>query len=209
MANKETQKKVGLPTGNIVQVIGPIVDIRFPNQSLPVLFTALSIALEHQAPLVVEVAQHIGDDMVRAVAMGPTEGLVRGMQVVNTGAPITIPVGEKTLGRMFDVLGRPIDGLGDDFASSPKMPIHRNPPTFSDQKTSRDILETGIKIIDLICPYLKGGKIGLFGSAGVGKTVLIQELIHNIAFEQKGLSVFAGVGERSREGNDLYREMKD
>lgn len=209
MANKETEKKVGLPTGIIVQVIGPIVDIRFPNQSLPVLLTALSIDLDGQAPLVVEVAQHIGDDMVRSVAMGPTEGLVRGMKVVNTGAPITIPVGEKTLGRMFDVLGRPIDGLGDDFTDSPKMPIHRNPPTFSDQKTSRDILETGIKIIDLICPYLKGGKIGLFGSAGVGKTVLIQELIHNIAFEQKGLSVFAGVGERSREGNDLYREMKD
>ena len=202
-------KKTSLPTGNIVQVIGPIVDVRFPDKSLPALLTALDIPLKDKESLVIEVAQHIGDDIVRAVAMGSTDGLVRGMQVLNSGAPITIPVGEKTLGRMFDVLGRPIDGLGDDFSDSPTMPIHRLPPTFADQKTSRDILETGIKVIDLICPYLKGGKIGLFGSAGVGKTVLIQELIHNIAFEQKGLSVFAGVGERSREGNDLYREMKD
>ena len=195
--------------GKIVQVIGPIVDVRFPSGHLPSLLTALDVPFENKETLVIEVAQHIGDDMVRAVAMGSTDGLVRGMAVIDTGAPITIPVGEKTLGRMFDVLGRPIDGLGDDFSDSPKMPIHRQPPSFADQKTSRDILETGIKVIDLICPYLKGGKIGLFGSAGVGKTVLIQELIHNIAFEQKGLSVFAGVGERSREGNDLYREMKE
>ena len=195
--------------GKIVQVIGPIVDVRFPSQHLPTLLTALEIPRNDQDSLIIEVAQHIGDDMVRAVAMGSTDGLVRGMKVIDTDAPITIPVGEKTLGRMFDVLGRPIDGLGADFSDSPKMPIHRQPPSFADQKTSRDILETGIKVIDLICPYLKGGKIGLFGSAGVGKTVLIQELIHNIAFEQKGLSVFAGVGERSREGNDLYREMKE
>lgn len=194
--------------GVIVQVIGPIVDVRFDGDHLPTVLNAIEIPLVNQASLVVEVAQHLGDAIVRCVAMGSTDGLVRGMTVLDTGKPIMVPVGEKTLGRMFDVLGRPIDGLSEDFSASPKMPIHRTPPTFADQKTSKEILETGIKVIDLICPYLKGGKIGLFGSAGVGKTVLIQELIHNIAFNQKGISVFAGVGERSREGNDLYREMK-
>ncbi|MFA5235683.1 MAG: F0F1 ATP synthase subunit beta [Bacilli bacterium] len=199
--------KQNLTIGTIVQIIGPIVDVRFSEKQLPPLLTALEIAREGKASLVAEVAQHIGDDVVRAVAMGPTEGLTRGLPVVNTEAPITVPVGEKTLGRMFDVLGRPIDGLPDDFENEPHMPIHREPPLFADQATSKAILETGIKIIDLLCPYVKGGKVGLFGGAGVGKTVLIQELIHNIAFEQKGISVFAGVGERSREGNDLYREM--
>jgi F-type H+-transporting ATPase subunit beta len=199
--------KQDLTIGTIVQIIGPIVDVRFSEKQLPPLLTALEIKREGKPSLVAEVAQHIGDDIVRAVAMGPTEGLTRGLPVINTEAPITVPVGEKTLGRMFDVLGRPIDGLSDDFADAPHMPIHREPPLFADQATSKAILETGIKIIDLLCPYVKGGKVGLFGGAGVGKTVLIQELIHNIAFEQKGISVFAGVGERSREGNDLYREM--
>jgi len=193
--------------GTIVQIIGPIIDARFSEKALPPLLTALEIVREKGDSLIVEVAQHIGDDIVRAVAMGPTEGLTRGMEVINTEAPITVPVGEKTLGRMFDVLGRPIDNLPNDFDDAPHRPIHREPPLFADQATSKAILETGIKIIDLLCPYIKGGKVGLFGGAGVGKTVLIQELIHNIAYEQKGISVFAGVGERSREGNDLYREM--
>jgi len=196
-----------LTKGTIVQIIGPIIDVRFTENALPPLLTALEIKRDNGASLVVEVAQHIGDDIVRTVSMGATEGLTRGMVVINTEAPITVPVGDKTLGRMFDVLGRTIDNLPDDFADSPRRPIHREPPLFADQATSKAILETGIKIIDLLCPYVKGGKVGLFGGAGVGKTVLIQELIHNIAFEQKGISVFAGVGERSREGNDLYREM--
>jgi len=199
--------KENLNIGTIVQIIGPIVDVRFSEKKLPPLLTALEIKRSTGHSLVAEVAQHIGDDIVRAVAMGPTEGLIRGMEVINTNAPITVPVGDKTLGRMFDVLGRTIDGLPDDFTDAPRRPIHREPPLFADQATSKAILETGIKIIDLLCPYIKGGKVGLFGGAGVGKTVLIQELIHNIAFEQKGISVFAGVGERSREGNDLYREM--
>ncbi|HAV19491.1 MAG TPA: F0F1 ATP synthase subunit beta [Firmicutes bacterium] len=193
--------------GKIVQIIGPIIDVRYSERQLPPLLTALEIKREDKPSLVVEVAQHIGDDVVRTVAMGATEGLTRGMTVINTEAPITVPVGEKTLGRMFDVLGRPIDNLPDDFDKEPHRPIHREPPPFADQATSKDILETGIKIVDLLCPYVKGGKVGLFGGAGVGKTVLIQELIHNIAYEQKGISVFAGIGERSREGNDLYREM--
>ena len=196
-------------SGTIAQVIGPIVDVRFPDKkNLPVLLTSLEIPLSGKEPLVVEVAQHLGDDIVRAVAMGPTDGLVRGMSVTNTGHPIRVPVGKETLGRMFNVLGRPIDGLGGDFSSVQHLPIHRNPPTFEEQDTGHEIFETGIKIIDLVCPYIKGGKVGLFGGAGVGKTVLIQELIHNIATEHHGISVFAGVGERSREGNDLYLEMK-
>ncbi len=200
------QKKDYL-NGTIVQIIGPIIDVRFSPTNLPSLLTALEIKRDEQLSLVVEVAQHLGDDLVRTVAMGPTEGLTRGMSVLNTESPIKVPVGEKTLGRMFDVLGRPIDNLPDDFDDVPHRPIHREPPLFAEQATSKAILETGIKIIDLLCPYVKGGKVGLFGGAGVGKTVLIQELIHNIAYEQKGISVFAGVGERSREGNDLYREM--
>ncbi|MEE3299206.1 MAG: F0F1 ATP synthase subunit beta [Candidatus Enteromonas sp.] len=195
--------------GIIVQAVGPVIDVRFHDAHLPEILTALIIPLGKDKSLTVEVMQHIGDDVVRTVAMGPTDGLIRGMKVVDTGAPISVPVGEKTLGRMFNVLGQPIDGLGGDFDKEPHNPIHRPAPTFSQQKVSHEILETGIKVIDLLCPYVKGGKIGLFGGAGVGKTVLIQELIFNIANEHNGISVFAGVGERSREGNDLYYEMKE
>ena len=194
--------------GKVVQAVGPIIDVRFENGRLPELLTALEIKLPNGDTLVSEVAQHIGDDTVRCVAMGATEGVLRGLDVINTNAPISVPVGEKTLGRMFNVLGQPIDELPFD-SDVKKMPIHRNPPSYEEQKTSREILETGIKVIDLLCPYVKGGKIGLFGGAGVGKTVLIQELINNIATEKGGISVFAGVGERTREGNDLYHEMKD
>lgn len=193
--------------GEIVQVIGPIVDVRFAKNQLPALLTALHIFIDNKR-LVLEVMQHIGDDIVRAVSMGPTEGLVRNMEVINTNAPITVPVGKETLGRMFNVLGEPIDGK-EALKEAKMMPIHRNAPSFKEQATSSEILETGIKVIDLLCPYVKGGKVGLFGGAGVGKTVLIQELINNIATEQHGISVFAGVGERSREGNDLYFEMKE
>ncbi|MCD8204671.1 MAG: F0F1 ATP synthase subunit beta [Coprobacillus sp.] len=194
--------------GTIVQAVGPIVDVRFKDTSLPELLTALKIPLPNGKDLVVEVNQHIGDDVVRCVSMGPTEGLVRGMEVISLEAPIQVPVGDETLGRIFNVLGEPIDEkpIGD-VASAKRMSIHRNPPEFKDQSVKTEIFETGIKVIDLLCPYVKGGKIGLFGGAGVGKTVLIQELMHNIAQEKGGISVFAGVGERSREGNDLYYEM--
>ena len=196
--------------GQIVQVVGPIVDVRFKDQHLPELLTALGIPLDKENKLTVEVAQHIGDDVVRCVSMGPTEGLVRGMEVISLEKPISVPVGRKTLGRMFNVLGEPIDGLGkDDFKDVKRESIHRNPPKFKDQSVKTEIFETGIKVIDLLCPYVRGGKIGLFGGAGVGKTVLIQELMNNIANEKGGISVFAGVGERSREGNDLYYEMKE
>lgn len=194
--------------GKIVQVIGPVVDVMFENGELPELMNAIEIPLTKDEPLMVEVAQHIGDERVRCVAMGSTDGLVRGMDAVDTGAPISVPVGEKVLGRMFNVLGRPIDGMGS-LKDVPQMPIHRNAPAFDEQQTSAEMLETGIKVIDLLCPYSKGGKIGLFGGAGVGKTVLIQELIHNIAKEHGGMSVVTGVGERTREGNDMYHEMKD
>ena len=194
--------------GKIIQVVGPIVDVEFKDQHLPELLTALEIPLPDGHKLVVEVAQHIGDDVVRSVSMGATEGLVRGMEVISLGHPISVPVGEKTLGRMFNVLGEPIDGL-EEVKDAKKMSIHRNAPKFKDQSVKTEIFETGIKVIDLLCPYVRGGKIGLFGGAGVGKTVLIQELMHNIANEKGGISVFAGVGERSREGNDLYYEMKE
>ncbi len=195
--------------GHIKQVVGPIVDVEFKDQHLPELLTALVIQMNEKQSLTIEVAQHIGDDVVRCVSMGPTEGLVRGMDVISTEAPISVPVGEETLGRMFNVLGKPIDD-GDEeiFKDVKKMSIHRNPPKFKDQAVKTEIFETGIKVIDLLCPYVRGGKIGLFGGAGVGKTVLIQELMNNIANEKGGISVFAGVGERSREGNDLYMEMK-
>ena len=204
-------KKNELEYGEVIQIIGPVVDVRFKELHLPNLLTALVITREDGTKLTVEVAQHIGDDVVRCIAMGPTEGLVRGMLAKNTFGPISVPVGKETLGRMFNVLGEPIDNLSNEeaFAEVKHMPIHRNPPSYEEQKTSREILETGIKVIDLLCPYVKGGKIGLFGGAGVGKTVLIQELINNIATEKGGISVFAGVGERTREGNDLYHEMKD
>ena len=192
--------------GKIVQVQGPIVDVRFENH-MPELLTAIEIPLLNNGKLVVEVAQHIGDDIVRCVSMGSTDGLVRGMECIDTGASISVPVGKETLGRMFNVLGQPIDGLEE--VKAKRHPIHRNPPEFKDQTTESVILETGIKVIDLLCPYVKGGKIGLFGGAGVGKTVLIQELINNIATQKHGISVFAGVGERTREGNDLYYEMKE
>ena len=196
--------------GTIVQAVGPVIDVKFEGKHLPEILTALRIPLPNGKSLTIEVMQHIGDDVVRCVAMGPTDGLMRGMDVINTEAPISVPVGDVTLGRMFNVLGDPIDG-GDEsvFAQAKHMPIHRAAPTFAEQSVSHEILETGIKVIDLLCPYVKGGKIGLFGGAGVGKTVLIQELIFNIAKEHNGTSVFAGVGERSREGNDLYFEMKE
>ena len=193
--------------GTIVQAVGPVIDVAFEDKHLPEILTALKIKLDDGKELTVEVMQHIGDDVVRCVAMGATDGIVRGMKAINTNSPISVPVGEKTLGRMFNVLGQPIDGQ-EDLAKEPHMPIHRAAPTFAEQSVSSEILETGIKVIDLLCPYVKGGKIGLFGGAGVGKTVLIQELIFNIATEHNGTSVFAGVGERSREGNDLYFEMK-
>ena len=194
--------------GKITQIIGAVLDIKFSEGSLPEINEAINIPLADGKRLVVEVSQHLGDDTVRCIAMGPTDGLVRGMDAEATGASITIPVGEQTLGRMFNVLGEPIDEV-----APPKnveyMPIHRKAPSFEEQATSTEMLETGIKVVDLLCPYQKGGKIGLFGGAGVGKTVLIQELIHNIATEHDGYSVFTGVGERTREGNDLYYEMKE
>ncbi len=193
--------------GKVVQVMGPVVDVRFLDNHLPKLYSALIIEFNNQK-LTVEVAQHVGDDVVRCIAMGSTDGLTRGTLVLDTGSPIKVPVGDATLGRMFNVLGDPIDGLGDVFARL-HDPIHREAPTYEDQLTEAHILETGLKVVDLLCPYAKGGKIGLFGGAGVGKTVLIQELISNIATEHGGISVFAGVGERTREGNDLYFEMKE
>ena len=195
-------------TGKIVQVIGPVVDVAFENGELPQLLTAIEIPLKDSESLIVEVAQHIGDERVRCIAMGGTDGLVRGMEAIDTGSAIRVPVGKEILGRMFNVLGREIDGLGP-VGTENTLPIHRQAPGFEEQQTSAEMLETGIKVIDLLCPYSKGGKIGLFGGAGVGKTVLIQELIHNIAKEHGGMSVVTGVGERTREGNDMYHEMKD
>jgi ATP synthase F1, beta subunit len=194
--------------GKIVQVIGPIVDVRFQQEHLPRLLTALIIDTGNNKKLTVEVLQHVGDDTVRCVSMGPTDGLVRDMQVYNTNAPIMVPVGEITLGRIFNVLGEPLDNKEDVFKNCKRAPIHKEAPKYADQNPSQEILETGIKVIDLLCPYVKGGKVGLFGGAGVGKTVLIQELINNVATNRNGISVFAGVGERSREGNDLYKEME-
>ncbi|MEA5026814.1 ATP synthase subunit beta [bioreactor metagenome] len=194
--------------GKIIQVIGPVVDVRFPKGDLPALYSAIIIDAG-AIQLTVEVAQHVGDDCVRCIAMGGTEGLVRGMTAKDTGSPIRVPVGKEVLGRMFNVLGEPIDGLAALPATVERHPIHRLAPAFKDQQTTEKILETGLKVIDLLCPYSRGGKVGLFGGAGVGKTVLMQELIHNIAIEHSGLSVVAGVGERTREGNDLYNEMKD
>ncbi|MCI5500483.1 MAG: F0F1 ATP synthase subunit beta [Lachnospiraceae bacterium] len=195
-----------LNTGKLTQIIGAVLDIKFPEGKLPEINDAINVPLKDGGKLVVEVAQHLGDDTVRCIAMGPTDGLVRGMEAQATGGPISVPVGEATLGRMFNVLGEPIDNK-----PAPEgvqyNPIHRKAPTFEEQATDTEMLETGIKVVDLLCPYQKGGKIGLFGGAGVGKTVLIQELITNIAQEHGGYSVFTGVGERTREGNDLYYEM--
>lgn len=191
--------------GKILQVIGPVLDIKFSKGELPNLLNAIEID-NHGKRLVAEVSQHIGDDTVRCISMSSTDGLVRGDKAIDTGAPIAVPVGNETLGRLLNVLGETIDNKGP-IENTEKNPIHRKPPKFEDQQTATEMFETGIKVIDLIAPYAKGGKIGLFGGAGVGKTVLIQELINNIAKEHGGLSVFAGVGERTREGNDLYNEM--
>ena len=194
--------------GKITQIIGAVLDIKFTEGKLPAIYEAIHITRTNGELLVVEVAQHLGDETVRCIAMGPTDGLVRGMEAVATGAPISVPVGEDTLGRIFNVTGDPIDNK-----PAPQgvkyMPIHREAPSFEEQSTSTEVLETGIQVVDLLCPYQKGGKIGLFGGAGVGKTVLIQELIRNIATEHGGYSVFTGVGERTREGNDLYHEMQE
>ena len=193
--------------GKITQIISAVIDIKFAEGNLPEINSAINIKTKDGGKLVVEVAQHLGDDTVRCIALGPTDGLVRGMEAEATGAPISVPVGEQTLGRIFNVLGDPIDNKPAPEVEH--MPIHRKAPTFAEQATNTEMLETGIKVVDLLCPYQKGGKIGLFGGAGVGKTVLIQELIRNIATEHGGYSVFTGVGQRTREGNDLYHEMMD
>jgi F-type H+-transporting ATPase subunit beta len=195
-------------TGKITQIIGPVVDVEFA-EGLPRIYDALEIKLENGEKLVLETHQHTGGNKVRAVAMGSTDGLKRGMEVIDTGRAISVPVGAGVLGRMFNLLGETIDGIDTPIKSERKDPIHRDAPSFAEQSTQAEILETGIKVIDLICPFVKGGKVGLFGGAGVGKTVVIQELIRNIASEHGGYSIFAGVGERTREGNDLYHEMKE
>ncbi len=194
-----------MSTGTTVQIIGAVVDVKFPSDAIPHIYHALLI---DEVDTTLEVQQQLGDGVVRTIAMGSSEGLKRGMSVSNTGEPITVPVGEKTLGRIMDVLGRPIDNAGD-IGADRHLPIHRKPPSYEDQAPATELLETGIKVIDLIMPIAKGGKIGLFGGAGVGKTVTLMELIRNIAHEHAGFSVFAGVGERTREGNDFYHEMKE
>lgn len=196
-----------MAVGKIVQVIGPVVDVQFPSEDLPQIRNAIEVNQDNKK-LVVEVAEHLGNDVVRCVAMSSTDGLQRGMDAVDTGGPISVPVGKETLGRVFNLLGEPIDHKGPVNAEK-KYPIHRPAPTFEEQSTSSELFETGLKVIDLLCPYSRGGKVGLFGGAGVGKTVLIMELIHNIALQHGGLSVFAGVGERTREGNDLWLEMTE
>ena len=196
-----------MSSGKIIQVIGTVVDVEFASDELPKLFDALEVDNSGEN-LVLEVQQHIGNNWVRCLALGTTDGLARGIEVSNTGEKVTVPVGEATLGRLFDVTGTPLDGLGPVEAES-SLPIHRDPPAFEDQNTSVEVLETGIKVFDLITPFPKGGKVGAYGGAGVGKTVVIQELIRNIGAEHQGVSVFAGVGERSREGNDLWHEMQE
>ncbi len=194
-----------MSTGNVVEIIGAVIDVEFPRDSIPKVYDALKL---EEAGLTMEVQAQLGDGVVRAIAMGPTEGLRRGMEVINTGDAIRVPVGQKTLGRIMNVLGDPIDNMGD-IGNEDTMPIHRKPPRFEEQSSATEILETGIKVIDLVMPIAKGGKIGLFGGAGVGKTVTLMELIRNIAVEHSGFSVFAGVGERTREGNDFYYEMQE
>ena len=210
MAVKKSNKQnVTKPskTGRVVQIIGPVVDVEFPAGNLPEIFEALEIKTP-SGRLVLEVQQHLGSNQIRTISLGSTDGLKRNMQVIATGKPITVPVGTETLGRIFNVIGEPIDGKGEVHAKK-FYPIHRPSPPLTEQETKQEIFETGIKVIDLIAPFIKGGKIGVFGGAGVGKTVIIQELINNIAKEHGGYSVFAGVGERTREGNDLYTEMKE
>ena len=194
-----------MSSGRIVQIIGAVIDVEFDRNNVPKVYDALSVA---DSGLTLEVQQQLGDGIVRTIAMGTSDGLSRGLEVTNTGAPISIPVGEETLGRIVDVLGTPIDEKGPVNAQE-LMPIHRKAPTYEDQMAGNEVLETGIKVIDLICPFARGGKVGLFGGAGVGKTVTMLELIRNIAIEHSGLSVFAGVGERTREGNDFYYEMEE
>ncbi len=196
-----------MATGKVVQVIGTVVDIEFPSGQLPGLLNAIEIAVGSEK-IVFEVQQHIGNNWVRCLAMAPTDGLARGAEAVDTGAPLKVPVGRASLGRLFNVLGEPLDGLGPVKAEE-KWSIHRAPPSVEEQATTTEVLETGLKVIDLITPFTKGGKIGTYGGAGVGKTVIIMELIRNIATEHGGFSVFAGVGERSREGNQLWHEMKE
>lgn len=202
-----SSEKKAVRTGKVTQVIGPVIDVRFAEDELPEIFSALEIK-NGKKTLTAEVAQHIGDNVVRCIAMSSTDGLVRGTDAVDTGRCITVPVGDQTLGRIFNVLGEPVDEQPAPEGCE-RWEIHRPAPTFEEQMSTTEVLETGIKVIDLICPYAKGGKVGLFGGAGVGKTVLIMELIHNIATEHGGISVFTGVGERTREGNDLYNEMKE
>ncbi|MDE6107134.1 MAG: F0F1 ATP synthase subunit beta, partial [Oscillospiraceae bacterium] len=193
--------------GTVIQVIGPVLDIKFPDGQLPELLNAITVQ-NGDTTITLEVAQHIGDNVARCIAMAGTDGLTRGMPAVDTGGPITVPVGEGTLGRIFNLLGEPVDNQPAP-QTQERWPIHRKAPAYDEQQSTTEILETGIKVVDLICPYAKGGKIGLFGGAGVGKTVLIMELINNVAKQHGGISVFTGVGERTREGNDLYNEMKE
>ena len=208
-ARKKTPGKTDGPaTGHVVQITGPVVDIEFPAGRLPEIYNAVEVMRSDGERIVCEVQQHLGNNWVRSVAMTTTDGLARGVDAVDTGGPITVPVGEATLGRVFNVLGEAIDDKGP-VAATERLPIHRPAPAFDQQRTDTEIFETGIKVIDLVCPFAKGGKIGVFGGAGVGKTVIIQELIRNVAAEHSGYSVFAGVGERSREGNDLIREMTE
>jgi F-type H+/Na+-transporting ATPase subunit beta len=199
------QDDMSAVTGQIIQIIGPVIDVEFPRTHVPKVYDALNVT---EAGLVLEVQQQLGDGVVRCIAMGSTEGLRRGLPAHNTGNPISVPIGPKTLGRIMDVLGNPIDEAGP-IGETDRRAIHQPAPTFAEQSASSEILETGIKVVDLICPFAKGGKVGLFGGAGVGKTVTMMELINNIATEHSGYSVFAGVGERTREGNDFYHEMKD
>ena len=196
-------------TGKVIQITGPVVDIEFPAGELPAILNAVEIDRGKEDPLICEVQQHLGNNWVRSVAMTTTDGLARGIAAKDTGGPISVPVGEVTLGRVFDVLGRPIDGKGPMDMKATRLPIHRDAPAFDQQTTEVEVFETGLKVIDLICPFKKGGKVGIFGGAGVGKTVIIQELIRNVAQEHEGVSVFSGVGERSREGNDLIHEMTE
>ena len=196
-------------TGKVTQITGPVVDIEFPAGELPAILNAVEIDRGKEDPLICEVQQHLGNNWVRSVAMTTTDGLARGIAAKDTGGPISVPVGEVTLGRVFDVLGRPIDGKGPMDKKAARLPIHRGAPAFDQQTTEVEVFETGLKVIDLICPFKKGGKVGIFGGAGVGKTVIIQELIRNVAQEHEGVSVFSGVGERSREGNDLIHEMTE
>ena len=196
-----------MATGTIIQVIGTVVDVEFPSEQMPGIYNALETEVNGE-PLILEVEQHVGNNWVRCLAMGPTDGLARGVTVTDTGLPISVPVGEPTLGRLFNCLGQPLDKQGD-IDKAEKWPIHREAPKFDDQATTVEVLETGVKVLDLITPFTKGGKVGAYGGAGVGKTVIIQELIRNIGAEHQGVSVFAGVGERSREGNDLWNEMEE